>query len=363
MTAIKPDPRSGFILPTVIWTVTALALVAAVTTEWVSHAVDQAYARSIRAEAERRIAESESNVLYLLTSEPISGRGIEIFDQQRKLMRKFDPTGRLPMGLDYVALDDRPYERDEVTIRLQDTRGLINLNNAPDEDIFQLLAAYDVPFTERGALIAKLRDYISEGDLARPSGAKRQAYASAGLPPPTYAPLIAPAQAQRIMDWGDHLEIWDVHSGIQTLTATGELSALNLLTAPRPILLTVPGVNERTADAIIAVRERQLINSTPELAKLTNAPINLDPFKYILFPSNELRLRLRMRGDRYERVINLKLTGTELDAPYRINYSYLTPLNQSAASDRAPIPLPKPILTPLPEGSDLDQGPTGQPRF
>jgi hypothetical protein len=150
------------------------------------------------------------------------------------------------------------------------------------------------------------------------------------------------------MGWNDRLEIWDVYSGIQTLTATGELSALNLFTAPRTILLTVPGINARTADAIIAAREQQLINSTPELAKLTNAPINLDPFKYILFPSNELRLRLAMRGDRYERVIDLKLTGTELDSPYRINYSYLTPINRSAVQDRAPIPLPKPILTPLP---------------
>jgi DNA uptake protein ComE-like DNA-binding protein len=363
MTAINANARSGFILPTVIWTITALALVAAVTTEWVSHAVDQAYTRSVRAEAERRIAESESNVLYLLTSEPLSGRGIEIFDQQRKLARKFDPTGRMPLGLDYVALDDRPYVRDDVTIRLQDARGLININNAPDEDIVQLLAYYDVPFTERGALIAKLRDYISEGDLARPNGAKRQAYASAGLPPPTYAPLITPSQAQRIMGWNDRLEIWDVYSGIQTLTATGELSALNLFTAPRTILLTVPGINARTADAIIAAREQQLINSTPELAKLTNAPINLDPFKYILFPSNELRLRLAMRGDRYERVIDLKLTGTELDSPYRINYSYLTPINRSAVQDRAPIPLPKPILTPLPDSADLGSGLTGLPRF
>ena len=85
MSGEKSNARSGFILPTVIWTVTALALIAAVTTEWVSHAVDQAYARSIRAEAERQIAESESQVLYLLTSEPLSGRGIEIFDQQLKL--------------------------------------------------------------------------------------------------------------------------------------------------------------------------------------------------------------------------------------------------------------------------------------
>jgi DNA uptake protein ComE-like DNA-binding protein len=363
MTAPRSTAQSGFILPTVIWTVTALALVAAVTTEWVSHAVNQAYARSIRAEAERRIAESEAQILYLLTTEPLSGRGIEIFDQQRKLVRKFDPTGLMPLGLDYVAVDDRPYLRDDVTIRIQDMRGLINLNNAPDEDIFQLLAYYDVPFTERGNLIAKLRDFIAEGDLARPGGAKRQAYASAGLPPPTYAPLITPSQAQRIMDWGDRLEIWDVYSGIQTLTSTGQLSALNLLTAPRPILLTVPGINARTADAIIAIRERQLINSTPELAKLVNAPINLDPFKYILFPANELRLRLSMRGDQYERVIALKLTGTELDGPYRINYSYLTPINQSTAPDRDPILLPRPILTPMPDGIDLNQALAAPPRF
>ena len=363
MSGEKSNARSGFILPTVIWTVTALALIAAVTTEWVSHAVDQAYARSIRAEAERQIAESESQVLYLLTSEPLSGRGIEIFDQQLKLARKFDPTGPLPLGLDYVALDDRPYWRDDVTIRIQDLRGLINLNNAPEEDIAQLLAQYGIPFTERGALIAKLRDFIAEGDLARPGGAKRQAYASAGLPPPTYAPLITPSQAQRIMDWSDRLELWDVYSGIQTLTTTGQLSALNLLTAPRPILLTVPGIDSRTADTIIALRERQLINSTPELAKLANARINLDPFKYLLFPANELRLKMGMRGDRYERVTVLTLTGTEFDGPYRINYSYLTPVNRSAVADRDPIPLPKPILPPLPDQTELGPAPGILPRF
>ncbi|MBV8505208.1 MAG: hypothetical protein JOZ11_05285, partial [Alphaproteobacteria bacterium] len=159
--AADESGEGGFALVLTLVVILALSLLTEMMTRWVSTALDQALANREEVDANREIAEAEAAAIYLVATRPFSNRGIEVLtDAQVSSAPPALLLQGVPSAENYVRLDDQRYRLGDVVLRLQDMRGLINLNLGSYDDLFALLGIFGVSTDDRGPLIAKLQDYI-----------------------------------------------------------------------------------------------------------------------------------------------------------------------------------------------------------
>jgi hypothetical protein len=327
----------------VLWTIVAMTLVAAVVAQWVSNGVEHARARQAASEAEIDMLSAQSIVLFTVSTQYFSMRGMEVnnIDANRPAMP--DPFSQLPPSQRFIRIDDAPYLLGQTLVRIQDTRGLINLNLAQDDEIFRLLGVFEVPVEARGPLLAKLRDYTDPGALSRLNGAKAPQYAAVGKPLPRLSPLLTPWEAKRVLDWDKFPGLWQDEGGISSVTTTSRELGLNLNTAPAAVLSLVEGMNPTAVEKILAARQITPTTSTGDVSLLGGVSIPDNPLRYIFFPSDVLRVRYSTKNAPRERVVVIQLTPQQLNGPWRIDYTVETlPLSSHAndASQTINFPIP-----------------------
>src|ERR1700693_5380797 len=127
---------SGFALVLTLIIILALALLTEAMTRWVSTALVHAAAQRDEVAAKAEMADAEAAALYVLATRPMSMRGVELLTtkQLRAPPAPVEPVMLAQRAESYLHLDDRPYRLGTVTLRFQDTRGLINLNWTNETD-------------------------------------------------------------------------------------------------------------------------------------------------------------------------------------------------------------------------------------
>jgi DNA uptake protein ComE-like DNA-binding protein len=335
-------------LPLVLWLLAAIALIVAVVSQWATSGVDEALRRRNLAATERQMLEARSELIFALNSQFMSSRGLEIsnpFDRADA----GDPFAPPKPSQTYVALDDRPYLLRGVEVRIQDVRGMINLNLGLDDDIVRLLGAFDVPIEVRSPLVAKLRDYTSPGEGVRINGAKSQQYRDLGRPLPSLMPLRTTYEAKRILDWDRFPRLWEEGQSIADVAiASGSSVGLNINTANPYALATIPGMNPRGIDLLLATREVRPILNPQDAQMVSGIGFPDDPLRYIMFPADTMRIRMRVPGQDTERVFVIKSTSDQSSNPWRIDYELDLP--QSSVHDRdnqKPLDFPAPADPPV----------------
>jgi general secretion pathway protein K len=343
--------EAGFALVLTLVVILVLSLMTEMMTRWVSNALEHAFANREEVDARRQIAEAAAVSMYLLGTRPLSIRGIESSSPARVLPTTnapgvfggFDPTQ------DYIGLDDDPYRLDEVVLRFQDARGLINLNFGSADDLFAVLGLFGVAVENRGPLIAKLQDYIDADSLTRLNGAEAPQYEDAGREPPANAPMRTPWEVRRILDWDKVDGIAHEDSGWALLTSTAAFAGFNVNTAPRSLLSLMPWMTQDAVEEVVRWRREQPITSAGQFGILAGIPMPRGPSRFLSFPSDNLVITLSARHAPLERRIAVHLTPLSRDRPWAVDYDVEMPRAPRDGDTTTPdaLPLP-PLLSPIP---------------
>jgi general secretion pathway protein K len=316
--------RRGFVLAATLWMLVILAVAAGYFAGRIQRAREQAQLAQVHAQALLDLDSARAEILFRIATTPFSVYGLGASSN------------------DVIALDDRPYlGPGDTSIRLQDNRGLLNLNIVDDYRLDRFLSVIGAPASRRAALIDALRDYIDEDDLKHLNGAEAAEYAAAGLAPPRNAKLVTPIEARRIYGWADVPQLWQDNL-LPRLTTTSGSFALNPNTASWQVLATMHGMTPEGAQAIIQARKIAPILNAGQIEALTAIQVYTDPYMpdAITFPADSVRITQQPKGMGWGWQYNVTLTPLSDTAPWRIDYSCRVELSSFDAAGQAMQSLP-----------------------
>ena len=319
------ERQEGFILVVALFVIAAVAFGAAVLGEWASNALAEASNLKSQAEAERAMLSARSDLLFELSTNFLSARGLELASadaakEQRKQMNSPFTAGDV-RGDRVLRLDGSGYRVDDgMVMTIQDARGLLNLNLATDQDLSKLLLHYGVPQEYHQTLINRLLDYKEPGDLIRLGGAKRKQYIEAGRPPPTGQPLLTPYQARAVLGWELYPSLWR-DPGLTNLTSSGLVVGLNINTAPTELLSALFEIPEEQLARLAEARQTVVLQSGTDLLNFGARAMAPDPMRFLSFPADTYVVTFYGRNMARKRVIALALTPSDMTQPFRIDYT------------------------------------------
>jgi general secretion pathway protein K len=317
----QQQSQRGFVLVLTLWVLVIVALAAAYFAERVTRSVELAQQSNLNTRAMIDMASTRAELLYRLGSTSITAYGL---------------------GRDgaTIYLDNRPYQGvGNTTLRLQDNRGLINLNAVEDQTLQRLLGVLGIPGDQRDHLIDTLRDFTDDDDLHRLNGAEKDEYLARNLPAPPNRKLVSPWETRAIIGWRDATQLWQ-NDRLTRLTTTGVASGVNPNTASAEVLTTIPGISDDIAQRIVAQRQRQTLTDLVQLADIIGIPT--EPFEDTLrfWPSNAIRITQSAPGLPWALQFNVTLTPRATAEPWQIDYHHRVsdnePLTQESNSPALP---------------------------
>ena len=325
----SPRHQGGFVLVLTLWVLAITTVAASYFSERVARVVELARQSRQNVQAWIDLADTRAEILFRIGTVPITVNGLGV-------------------GSDAIALDDRPYRGlGTSVVRLQDNRGLLNLNIVDDDRLHRFLGVLGIPGDQRARMIDTLRDYIDEDNFRRLNGAEEKDYAEQGLPPPRNSRLLTPWEAQRIISWRDKPQLWE-KGQLAALTTTSFSVALNPNTAPWQVLATLPGVTNEIAQAMISRRRLQPIVSVDQVAALSGTSSQQLVFQIITLPSDAIRITQTAPGLPRALQYNVSLTPNGEHAPWRIDYYTQTGFTYRDDKIEEIPELPPRLATPLP---------------
>jgi general secretion pathway protein K len=165
---------------------------------------------------------------------------------------------------DTVPLGDAAFH-----VRARDANAGLNPNRADEAGLQRLLAALRVDAGDADRLAQAVADWRDADDFPRARGAEREAYLAAERPVlPRNGPFRAVGEMLDVL--GMDPEVFERVRPYVTVIGTGRI---NLNTAPRPVLLSLPGIGEEAASVIERLRRGGgRVTSLGELAAGLPAP-------------------------------------------------------------------------------------------
>jgi type II secretory pathway component PulK len=297
----KQSSQGGFVLILTLWVLVIVAFAAGYFAERVARSVELARQSLQNTRAMIEMADTRAEILYRLSTISITEYGL----------------GR---GNTTIRLDNRPYHGEgDTLIRLQDTRGLFNLNLADDDTLYRFLGMLGIPGERRGHMIATLRDFTDADKLQRLNGAEDQEYRQLNLPPPKNGPLVTPWETRRIIGWRDMPQLWGNNRFI-ALATTGIPQGINPNTAPAEVLATLPGGTEEIARFIIARRQLSPILNSGQFSAITLVPELYYDLQLNFLPGSTMRITQQATGLSWGLQYNITLTPLADDAPWQTDY-------------------------------------------
>jgi type II secretory pathway component PulK len=324
------------VLAVTLWVLAIVAVAAAYFAERMEHATRLAEQAQLRTQALVDMAGTRAEMLFRVATTPFSLYGLG------------------DSAKDAIALDDRAYGGlGNTLVRLQDNRGLLNLNVVSDDQLERFLNVLGVPAARRAAMIDTLRDYVDEDNLKHLNGAEAADYAAANLPPPRNAKLITPIEARNIFGWKEVAPLWQDNL-LPSLTTTSGSFSVNPNTAPWQVLATINGMTPAAAQAIVQARRAAPIAHAEQVEGLTGIAVSTDPFlrDFITLPTDSVRLTQQARGMEWGWQYNVTLTPVSDTAPWRIDYFYRIALPSNDSGKQVTVSLPARAALPasFPEG-------------
>lgn len=351
--SLNRDQR-GFVLATTLWIIAIMAMAAAVFSDWASRSLNSAAILDDRARAEQKFREIRAEVIYLLTTQPVSLRGIELFyveDQKLSFTGGGDPlVAAYAEANHYLKVNGHRYDAGGgFTVALQDARGLFNFNLASQLQFYRFLSLLGVPSEEHDSYYDSLQDYKDSDDLKKLNGGERREYLAAGLPPPANRPLSTHWDARRVLRWHTLTEAWE--SGfMDEMTTVTDIAGFNPNTAPPELLAIIPGLTERMIQNIVTLREAGPFRGHRDFINRGKGPIASFDLTYNFLPGRVIRVDVENAELHLRWQFLIKTTPNDVRRPWVINYQVKQPLRRAPA-DPASGPEDAPAATPFPAPS------------
>lgn len=333
-----PPPRpaaGGFVLVAVLVALVVITLLASAVALVGERAVREARENSEAFEAEVALAGTRDTVLFLFATQRQTFAGLTVDDQvvwsagrAAVAPDPFEGPPPLPIGNE-IRLDNTPYlGLPGTAFSLQDDSGLFSPNwtfPALRPGFFDL---FEVPPGDQAELEAKRLDYQDPDDLVRLGGAEAPQYLEMGLPPPTNRTLVTPLETRRIAGWGEALEGYD-DAGLMELMTASPRAVINVNTAPLQVLQTLPGVDEATAERIVAMRALAPFMFLRDFLATFNIPLDEEAAELSMLATGSGLLRLWHNDHGAVRVLHWTLTPwDEGGRPWRLDYEITLPRDE-----------------------------------
>ena len=324
---VRASRQQGFVLAATLWILAIIAIGAAYFAERVERAVELAQRSRFASQTFVDFASTRAEILFRLNTTGFSLHGLGLAPDTS------------------IALDGRAYRgTGQDSVRLQDSRGLLNVNFPDREMVRRLVGFLGVPAERRDALLDTLLDYLDADNLRRLNGAEAAEYARLDLPPPANDWLATPHQLQNIIGWRDEPELWKEQRLLRFVT-TSRLIGLNPNTAPAEILAALPGGNPDIARRMLELRRIAPFFAASQLVALTGNPA-LDSEYFIFFPGNSIRLTQESTALPWAVQSEIFLTPNSDTAPWRVDYHVRTAVASPARHATEIPPLPKRVALP-----------------
>jgi Type II secretion system (T2SS), protein K len=259
------------------------------------------------------------------------------------------PRGRLYVDgrLTQVAPD--------VWTRVQDVRGLLNLNDGASPRLQRLLRRCGAPEDSLAALADALGDYIDADQLKRLNGAEGFDYRASGdLPEPRNARLLSREELWRVKGWPAIRASWQAAGCDRFVTVRGD-GLSNNNTAPQEVLLA-DGTDATIARGLIERRQDgPLTGVSPATADaIASGNLRLAAGG---FAGKAMRIRLEAASLEWALEYELELTPDRGGGPWR-TYEVRYP-------QQVPSKVPRGAAAPLPavdfRPADQDRSPNDAP--
>ena len=299
---MKRQRQNGFVLVLTLWVLVVVAIAAGYFSDRVARAVNLAQQSRQNTQALIDMANTRAEVLYRLSTTTLTEYGL----------------GR---GNTAIALDDRAYRGEgDTVVRIQDARGLLNLNLTDDGRLNRFLGILGVESNQRSRLIDTLRDYTDADKLHRLNGAEEDDYRALNLTPPTNRDLVSPWEAKHILGWRDNKVLW-ADDRLIRLTSTSQSMGINPNTAPPEVLSTLPGLTDDIVKTLQLQRSLAPITHEGQITQLTGFPLDLHiGMGVIAIPSDTLRITQSIAGLPWAMQYTIKLTPTHPSKPWRTDF-------------------------------------------
>ena len=216
------------------------------------------------------IAVIGSSFAYSMRGEALAARNTMSLAQARAAAdgateRMAYELSRARVSVDVWSPDGQPHSWNEgdvaLTARAYDESSRIDLNAASDallKGMLQNVGGQDAETAQR--TLDAILDWRDADELKRPNGAEALDYQAAGSKYlPTNAPFESVGELQRILGVDQAL----MARVAPLLTVYSRQGGINLKTAPREVLLALPGVTPEQVDAFITARVEALNSKLP----------------------------------------------------------------------------------------------------
>lgn len=283
----------GFVLPLALVIIVILLFAAALYSNWSAKMVKSAQKSTDRVSFEVESKNTFSRLIYYLLAGEKMPEGMEVVVDPKESDTLDSMTEKSTMILRF---DNRCYET-ELGIRfsLQDENGLLGVAQYQRQQLSKFLTNFEVPWETQSGLFDKLDDYQDVDDLLRLNGAEASDYRRANKKPPPNNLLYIPLELYNVFDWDKLGDLWANVEFTSSLTVY-RAAYPNFNTAPKAVLMSITGIDENLASAIIVARENASMKTLSELEQLVEHNFQFDSFGLSFFPAKYVRISLWKNG-------------------------------------------------------------------
>ena len=319
--------QNGFVLVVTLWILAIITIAAAYFAERVGSSVSLARQSQQATEVLLDMSSTRAEILFRLGTTRMGIYGL-------------GPTLQTA-----IALDNRAYAGvGHDIVRLQDSRGLININFIQPEMLLRLLGQMGVAAEHRDSMLDTLYDYTDTDDLRRLNGAEAAEYRARSLPLPPNDWLVTPLQLQNIIGWREQTVLWRDSKFSEVIT-TSRVLGFNPNTAPREALTAMPGGSGEIADNLIKLRALNPLTNVSQLTGLEGQP-GLDSESLKFFPGDNVRLTQESDKIPWVMRYQIALTPYSDQVPWRIDHYIKTGANSLPKNANEIFPLPARVALP-----------------
>ncbi len=177
-------------------------------------------------------------------------------------------TRWVPDGREYTM----PFGDAEVSIRITDETGKVDLNAATGELLTDLFLAHGMEPESAWQLADAIQDWREPGDVPRLYGAKDDEYRRAGYPyGPRNAPFESVDELQQVIGVS-----WELYRQLQHLfTVHSGRGQVNPAFAPVDVLMALPEMDRASAESFVSEREMMHPSDPGQLMLPDGTPVAL----------------------------------------------------------------------------------------
>ena len=363
-----------------LWTLAAMAVLAAYIDSVASGDMERAAAVEVSLERELTRRSTEATVAYLLSTGRMNYRGLMLEPEQS--FSDGDGNRGPDRSVGVIAVSGETYAGPGgARFSIQDENGLVSVNFPRSDNFAAALSYVGLSSADIDRIVPRVDDYVDMDDDLSLSGAERFDYdrstpALAGraatsyqtdaprrardstrsgdrasgtqgpgttgadgrpdlslrLPNPSNWTMATPLELKRVLGVGDLIDR-DQWRRLLPMLTTRQASGYSFNTMRPDVLAVVLELDRSAVGNILAERAERSVASLNRIAMLTGIHVDVDPMDVRASPSRFLRISIWHNATGLRSIAGMALTPFG-DAPWRIDYRYTEP----TAPRQAPAP-------------------------